>query len=438
MCSSSSTASTNGLGRSFCTRRRYPWPGTTSRRVVLSDLPGEAEDGPSACENAAGHGCRRAQREHNDNPRSTTDHLVAGVRPVLRVAAPAHERLLLFDPMATSRQLTVDVVIPVYNEQAVAARVHRPAPRLPVDELPIHLAGHHRRQRVHRCHVGRRLPARPGPARRARAAPRRQGPRPGPAGRVVGQRRRGGRVHGRGSVHRPRRPPAAGRAAGVRAQRHGHRHAAGEHGPGQPGTSARGGVAGLQPAAAGGAPRRLLRRPVRVQGRAHGRRQGPAAAGRGSGLVLRHRAARARRAQRHAHPRGARRLGRRPRLARPHRLHGARRPAWGLAAPAQLRSWRRRAARTAERHAARVEASDAGAARPLRVDRGSVHRRLRRAVPAAARLGRAGGRRRDRPRGVHDREHRGQSPAHVQPAWTHPAGAPATPWPHRRAAAAGH
>ena len=91
--------------------------------------------------------------------------------------------------------------------------------------------------------------------------------------------------------------------------------------------------------------RRLLRRPVRVQGRAHRRRHGVAADGRGPGLVLRHRAARARRAQRHAHPRGARRLGGRSRLTGPHRLDGARRPARRVAADARLRPRRRRAAR---------------------------------------------------------------------------------------------
>ena len=45
------------------------------------------------------------------------------------------------------------------------------------------------------------------------------------------------------------------------------------------------------------------------------------------GLVLRHRAARARPARGPAHPRGAGRLGRRPGLARGHRAHRGRRPA---------------------------------------------------------------------------------------------------------------
>ena len=65
--------------------------------------------------------------------------------------------------------------------------------------------------------------------------------------------------------------------------------------------------------------RRVLRRAVRVQG--DPRRPGPAAAaaGGGHGLVLRHRAARARRARRAAHPRGAGGLDRRPRLPGRHR-----------------------------------------------------------------------------------------------------------------------
>ena len=55
------------------------------------------------------------------------------------------------------------------------------------------------------------------------------------------------------------------------------------------------------------------------------------------GLVLRHRAARARPAPRPAHPRGAGRLGRRPRLARRHRPHGDRRPARRRAAARRRR-----------------------------------------------------------------------------------------------------
>ena len=65
------------------------------------------------------------------------------------------------------------------------------------------------------------------PAGRRGAAAGAQGPRPGPARGLVGQRRAGRRLHGRRPVHGPARAAAAGRAAAVRAQRPGHRHAAG-------------------------------------------------------------------------------------------------------------------------------------------------------------------------------------------------------------------
>ena len=61
------------------------------------------------------------------------------------------------------------------------------------------------------------------------------------------------------------------------------------------------------------------------------RRAAAAAAGPRRGLVLRHRAARARAARRAADPRGAGRLGRRPRLARGHRAHGASTTCAGIA-----------------------------------------------------------------------------------------------------------
>ena len=73
--------------------------------------------------------------------------------------------------------------------------------------------------------------------------------------------------------------------------------------------------------------RRVLRRAVRVQGDQGRPGQAAAAAGRGQGLVLRHRAAGAGRAGRAAHPRGAGGLDRRRGLAGQHRRHRARRPA---------------------------------------------------------------------------------------------------------------
>ena len=69
----------------------------------------------------------------------------------------------------------------------------------------------------------------------------------------------------------------------------------------------------LQPAAAHHAAHPVLRRPVRLQGDACRLRPHPSAACAGHVLVLRHRTARARRAQWVAHRRGACRLGRRSR-----------------------------------------------------------------------------------------------------------------------------
>ena len=83
--------------------------------------------------------------------------------------------------------------------------------------------------------------------------------------------------------------------------------------------------------------RPVLRRPVRLQGHPRRRRRAAAAAGGGHRLVLRHRAARARRARRAAHPRGAGRLGRRPRQPGRHRRDGDGRP--GRHRPAAAARW---------------------------------------------------------------------------------------------------
>ena len=117
------------------------------------------------------------------------------------------------------------------------------------------------------------------------------------------------------------------RAAGLRAQRRRHRDAPGARRPRRPRPQARADLARLQPPAARHARRPLLRRAVRLQGGPR-RRRPPAAARRARrGLVLRHRAARPRPARGPAHPRGARRLGRRPGLARRRPPHRAGRPA---------------------------------------------------------------------------------------------------------------
>ena len=174
-----------------------------------------------------------------------------------------------------------------------------------------------------------------------RAAPRREGPGPCAPHRLVGEPRRRRRLHGRRPVDRPRRAAPARRAAALRPQRRRHRHPARVERPCRARPEARADLARLQPAAPHDAPRRVLRRAVRVQGDPRRRRPCAAPAGRGPGLVLRHRAARARRAQRAAHPRGAGRLGRRPRLARRHRAHRGRRPPRRLAHDPSIRARRR-------------------------------------------------------------------------------------------------
>src|SRR5207248_2350268 len=73
-----------------------------------------------------------------------------------------------------------------------------------------------------------------------------------------------------------------------------------------------------------------------VQGTPRRRRATAAAAGRGRRLVFRHRAAPARRAKRHAHPRGARRLDRGSRLPRRSRADDRRGSRRALAAAARV------------------------------------------------------------------------------------------------------
>ena len=57
---------------------------------------------------------------------------------------------------------TVDVVVPVYNEEAVLAASVERLHALPGHAVPVHVAHHHRRQRLDRRHRGHR--ARPGRA----------------------------------------------------------------------------------------------------------------------------------------------------------------------------------------------------------------------------------------------------------------------------------
>ena len=84
----------------------------------------------------------------------------------------------------------------------------------------------------------------------------------------------------------------------------------------------------VQPPAASRPQIPLQRRAVRLQGGPPRRRGGVAPSDQGRGVVLRHRAARPRRASRAADPRGSRRLGGGHRHPRPGDPDGPRRPAW--------------------------------------------------------------------------------------------------------------
>ena len=121
----------------------------------------------------------------------------------------------------------VDIVVPVYNEEAGLERSIRRLHRFLRDGFPFSW----------RIVVADNasVDATPaiGAAAGARAAQRRlpapgaQGPRPRAAGRLDGQPRARGRLHGRRSLHRPAGAAPAGRAAALRPQRPGDRHAAG-------------------------------------------------------------------------------------------------------------------------------------------------------------------------------------------------------------------
>ena len=213
-------------------------------------------------------------------------------------------------------------------QRGARPRTLRPAPaRLPLGRAAVRLPHHRRRQREHRPDPGRRSPAGRCPARRRRGPPRREGPGSGTARGLVGVRRSSPGLHGRRPLHRPRRPAASRRAAGVRALRPGDRLPPGPRRPRGPRHQARGHLPRLQPGAPHDARRPVQRRAVRLQGHPERRGRPAPPPGRGRRVVLRHRAPGAGRAERAAHPRGARRLGRRPGQQRRHHQHRARRPA---------------------------------------------------------------------------------------------------------------
>ena len=61
--------------------------------------------------------------------------------------------------MNTASETRVDIVVPVYNEEAILEIEHLPTARAPDDRVPVPLADHHRRQRIDRRHGVDRLPA---------------------------------------------------------------------------------------------------------------------------------------------------------------------------------------------------------------------------------------------------------------------------------------
>src|SRR4051794_19301799 len=299
--------------------------------------------------------------------------------------------------------------------------VPAPAARPPL--RPALVVPHHRRgERQHRRHPGG------GPTDGRRAA-RHRGPgaagarpRAGAARGLAGFGRPGAGVHGRRSLHGPGRAAAAGRAADQPALRPRDRHPALPLVPGRPRAQARGDQPRLQPAAAGHARNGAVGRAVRLQGHPRRRRAPAAAAGRGHRLVLRHRAARARRAVRAAHPRGAGRLDRRPRQPRRRRPDGEGGPGRHRPDVARVRdrpAADRRAARAdrpaaAARPGAGRPAGDDGPAAALRGRRGAVHAGLPGDLRAAARHGRRPGGQPHRAPADRRREHRRQPAAHLR------------------------
>ena len=197
------------------------------------------------------------------------------------IASDAPERLGGEPAPAALPGARIDIVVPVYNEQAALEDSIRRLHAFLSRRAALRLADRHRRQRQHRRHAGDRpragLRARP----RHGAAPRAQGPRPGAARGLVGERRRRALLHGRRPLDRPAGAAAAGLGAGLAATAR-WRSAAGWR-------RARAWSAGRKRELISRSYNRLLRlvlrrallrRPVRVQGDPGRRRPPPAAADR--------------------------------------------------------------------------------------------------------------------------------------------------------------
>ncbi len=227
----------------------------------------------------------------------------------------------------------VEIVVPVYNEEADARAVDPPTPRLPVTAVPLAVRDHDRRQRQHRPHLGHRLPPGGRARRRGRHPPVREGPGPGAASGVADES--AATVVAYMDVDLSTDldallPLVAPLVSGHSDVAIGTRLASGSRvvrGPRREAISRGYNLILRATLRSGFSDAQCGFKAVRTD---VARRA--AAAGRGPGLVLRHRAARAGRAQRAAHPRGAGRLGRRPRLPRRRGRHRHRGPARRVAA----------------------------------------------------------------------------------------------------------
>ena len=187
---------------------------------------------------------------------------------------------------------TLDIVVPVYNEEADLGPSRAPAAcGISRESVPFSA----RITIADNASTDATLQVAHGSAAEIDgvrgAAPRREGSRPRTARGVAGLGRDGRRLHGRRPVHGSQRPDAARRAAAVRSLGPRHRLP-----PARSSRVVRGPSGSSSPAATtccceASLRARLLRRPVRVQGDARRRRARTAAAGRGRRMVLRHRIA---------------------------------------------------------------------------------------------------------------------------------------------------
>ena len=205
----------------------------------------------------------------------------------------------LASPEPTPTRERIDVVVPVYNEQGALPgsirRLHDHLTSRAALRWRIVIADNASTDETPRD----RRRARRRPARRRGPRAAREGPRPRAARRLVAQRRRRPLLHGRRPVDRPARrccrssrrwSPATATSRSARAWRRGARVV---RGPKRELISR-----AYNRLLHADARRALLRRAVRLQGGPRRRRPPAAARGARRGVVLRHRAARARPARR--------------------------------------------------------------------------------------------------------------------------------------------